>query len=415
MKAFVLAGGFPQISLLRELKRRGITTLLADYTEHPLAEKEADAFFRVSTLDVTAIRQLAEEEKVDFLITVCTDQALLTVARVSAELGLPTYLDYETALCVTNKCCMKKRLQEAGIPTARFVTSEHWQPELFQGMHFPVVVKPVDANSSKGVEKVNSFAVLEEKFCAAKAISRTSNVIVEEFCNGLEITVDAYIENGKAEVLAISQVDKVPVKGKFIIYRTVYPAPISRQAQATVQQIVQDIAEAFHLINSPLLVQMIVHGDAVSVVEFSARTGGGTKHIFLKLVSGFDAIQSVVDLTMGKHYHVEHRESPVHYIVEEYLYAHAGRLTEHAGADLLLQDGTIAEYYRFMPEGTELAGRVQSSGDRVAGFRLEAATADEIREKHRRALQGVKLLSDEGVDLMRRDLIEPLEIGGREH
>ena len=33
MKALVLAGGFPQIALIEELKRRGIETVLADWNE----------------------------------------------------------------------------------------------------------------------------------------------------------------------------------------------------------------------------------------------------------------------------------------------------------------------------------------------------------------------------------------------
>ena len=88
MKALVLAGGFPQIALIRELKRRNITTLLADYYPNPVAKPYADAFFQISTLDVPAITDLARREQVDFLITACTDQALLTVAQVSEELVL---------------------------------------------------------------------------------------------------------------------------------------------------------------------------------------------------------------------------------------------------------------------------------------------------------------------------------------
>ena len=108
MKALVLAGGLPQIALLNDLKSRGITTVLADYYENPVAKPYADIFYRESTLDLDAIRRVAKEEKVDFITTVCTDQALLTVAKISEELGLPCYIDYETALNVTNKSYMKK-------------------------------------------------------------------------------------------------------------------------------------------------------------------------------------------------------------------------------------------------------------------------------------------------------------------
>ena len=38
MKALVLAGGYPQIELILELKRRGITTVLADWNKEPVAK-----------------------------------------------------------------------------------------------------------------------------------------------------------------------------------------------------------------------------------------------------------------------------------------------------------------------------------------------------------------------------------------
>ena len=90
MKALVLAGGYPQIALINELKSRGAYVCLADYYKEPVAKKYADKFYQVSTLDVDAIRDVAKKEEVDFLITACTDQALLTVARVSEDLGLPS-------------------------------------------------------------------------------------------------------------------------------------------------------------------------------------------------------------------------------------------------------------------------------------------------------------------------------------
>ena len=82
------------------------------------AKKYADVFYQASTLDVAAITDIAVKEKVNFLITACTDQALLTVAKVSEDLGLPCYIDYQTALNVTNKAYMKKVFEEHGISTA---------------------------------------------------------------------------------------------------------------------------------------------------------------------------------------------------------------------------------------------------------------------------------------------------------
>ena len=68
-KALVLAGGFPQIALIEELKSRDYVTVLADWNEEPVAKKYADIYYRASTLDVDAITEIARKEAVDFLIS----------------------------------------------------------------------------------------------------------------------------------------------------------------------------------------------------------------------------------------------------------------------------------------------------------------------------------------------------------
>ncbi|MDM8287441.1 hypothetical protein QUW57_12755, partial [Phocaeicola plebeius] len=98
MKILVLAGGSDQIALIQEIKKHGHTVLLADYFENPPARPYADKHFPISTLDIQAVKELAESENVDLITTACTDQALLTVAKVSEEIGLPCYISYQTAL-----------------------------------------------------------------------------------------------------------------------------------------------------------------------------------------------------------------------------------------------------------------------------------------------------------------------------
>ena len=89
MRALVIAGGLPQIELIKQLKERGIEALLADGSPAAVARPFADKFFHVDVFDIEAIKKISSEESVDFLITVCADQVLLVVAQVSEILGLP--------------------------------------------------------------------------------------------------------------------------------------------------------------------------------------------------------------------------------------------------------------------------------------------------------------------------------------
>lgn len=407
MKALVLAGGFPQIALIEELKRRNIYTVLADYYENPVARKYADKFYQVSTLDLEGITEVARNEKVDFLITVCTDQAINTVARVSEILGLPCYIDHETALNVTNKQYMKKVFNEFGVPTAKHVVMGELDEQMLRSMTYPLIVKPVDCNSSKGVKKVENIEELKIAFAKAVEYSRTDTAIVEEFIDGEELSADIYVEEGKAHVLSVSSIDKIANNDKFVIFRGRYSADVVDKVHDLVQGIAQQIADAFGLRNTPMLIQMITDGKRAFVLEFSARTGGGVKFRLIKKASGFDVVAAVVDLTLGNKPHVEKVVPENRYIVNEFIYCNEGTFDRLDGFDELVSDGTISEYSLYKCQGAKF-DTIENSGDRVAGFTIQADTMDEIRARHKKAVSKMQVLDINGKDIMRKDLLTDL-------
>lgn len=405
MKALVLAGGFPQIALIQELKSRGVTVALADWNENPVARKYADIFYQASTLDVDAIRKIAVEEKVDFLITACTDQALLTVAKVSEDLGLPCYVDYQTALNVTNKSYMKKKFAEFGVPTAKFVVMGELDHEAIKDMEYPLIVKPVDCNSSKGVKKVQNLAELETAFAEAVRVSRTNTAIVEDFVSGEEISVDIYVEDGKAHVLCVSNSEKIAADDKFVIFRAKFPAVASVDILEQIRDTAQRIADAFGIKNSPMLVQLITDGKRVFVLEFSARTGGGIKYQLIRRTSGFDVIKAVVDLTMGEKPHVSTVVPESRYISNVFLYCKAGVFDHLEGVEELKNDGIISDYALFKWQGAVFDGSVENSGDRIASFTIQGDSEKEMAEKYEVANRSLRVMDKDGNDMLRHDLV----------
>ena len=203
MKAIVLCGGLPQIAAIKELQRRGVEVILADMNPKAIAVPYADKFAQISTLDYEGIKKLAIDEKVDMLISVCADQMILVTSWVSEQLGLPTYIDYETAKNVSSKEYMKRLFIEGGVPTSKYIVRAELTEQDITGMSYPLITKPVDAYSSKGVRKVNNWEELKLAFDNAVEISRTNTAIVEEFVRGKEYTIDVYVEEGEAKVLCI--------------------------------------------------------------------------------------------------------------------------------------------------------------------------------------------------------------------
>lgn len=405
MKAIVLAGGYPQISIIKELKSRNYKVILIDWNTNPIAKEYADSFYQVSTLDVSKVERIAILEQVDLITTICTDQALLTVAHVSERLGLPCYLSYDKALLLTNKDKMKAVFELNNIPTAKRFQCDKLHN--INDRYYPLIVKPVDSNSSKGVKKVSSREELSASLSAARDASRSNTTIIEQFIEGPEITVDAYVKNGKAHILAMSINEKLNTDKAFINFRTVNFSNFNTKLINDTKQIAQMIADAFQLIDSPMLFQAICNDNRLYVIECSARIGGGAKIFLLNHICKFDTASNIIDITLNKRIELETIPRKKQFFINDYIYCHPGRFTKLEGFNTAKNSGIILDYFQYKSKGTELNG-INLCSDRIAGVSIEADTIDELNEKQFDFNSCVKVLDNKGIDIMRHDLLPPV-------
>ena len=407
MKALVIAGGVPQIELIRQLKSRGITTVLADGSLNAVARPYADFFYHVNIFDIQAIKNIAEEEKVDFLLTVCADQVLLVVAEVSEILGLPCYIDFKTAQDVSDKIRMKRIFKEIGVPTTDYVESDHLDVNRISFLRYPLVVKPVDAYSSKGVRKATNLDELKRYYVEAQEISRSGGVIVEEFFEGEEISVDAFVTDGRVKILAVTNSEKIKYENRFVIFRGRYPVTASEAVLQKIKGIAQKIVDGFGLVNSPLLIQLLHRGDDVSVLEFCARTGGNMKWLLIKYSCGVDVISATIDITLGNKPDLEIKDTGHNIVVNDFVYCYPGVFDHFEGFETMVEQGLINEFHPVRIKGTRMCG-VESSGDRICGMNIVADNIHEFNEKEKIILENVRVVDVDGKDIMRRDLLPKL-------
>lgn len=406
MKILVLAGGFDQIALINELKNRNHDVILADYFPNPPAKKYAHKHYQVSTLDEDAIFNLAKKENVDLLTTACTDQALLTVAKVSEKLNLPCYISYETALNVTNKEYMKKVFYDNSIPTSKYfiIKSINDLENIFSQMSFPAVVKPCDCNSSKGVIKVKNTQDAYKAIEDALNLSRSSTAIIEEFKEGIELSVDVWIDQEDAKILSASTTSKIKNnKDSFTIYQSKYPVEISDIAKNKIQDIARKISRSFNLMNCPMLIQLIVNGDEVNVIEFSARMGGGTKYQLIEEMSGINIMQVYVNRVLGDIHQIINPTPSKKLIELNYVYATNGIYQNIINFDTAKETNLIKNYFVYKESGSVIE-KATTSSDRIAGFLLEADTPEELLNKRKKAVQLLDVLDKNGHSMMIKDI-----------
>lgn len=401
----ILAGGNDQAALMEELRRYfhgDVELILLDTTENVKAFPYADRFIKIDTTNKESELEAARGEKVDYVLTACGDSPLLTMAYVSAQLGLPCYLTEEKTRDLTNKIYMKKKMVENGIPTAKHIYIEEGQEiPCLDGLQYPLIVKPVDSNGSKGVKKV--FEEKELKILLSEALhySKSKNAIIEEYKEGTELSVDVYVERGVAKILSVTTSNKIKEnQDSFTILQSEYPPKVS-YSEDRVRGICQQIADVYELTDSPLLVQMIVGNGEYNVVEFSARMGGGSKYHLIKVLSGVDIMKVYVEMVMGNKPHVEPKKQ-WNYALMNYVYCYPGLFAQLGNFDIMKEQGVIHSYFTYkMPNA--IIEKSNTSSDRVAGFLVVGNTKEEVMQKLSFANESLKVLNPQGEDIMRHD------------
>lgn len=401
----ILAGGNDQCALIEELRRyfnEDVEILVADMSEKVKAIAYADKFLNISTMDRTAVLNAAREEKIDFIMTACGDQPLSTMAYVSEQLGLPTYLTEEEVRDLTNKRFMKDKMMANGIPTARHIyIDKDWNGNV-PDLRFPLVVKPVDSNGSKGVKKVFSPDELEVSLKEAFRYSISGDVIIEEFKNGEELSVDVYVEDSTAKLLSITASKKIKENTKsFTIIQSYYPASVAYK-EKRVLEIAQKIVNAWDLKDTPLLLQMIVNGDDYNVLEFSPRMGGGSKYHLIQVLSGVNIMEVYVRMLMGEKPHVEPKKQWNNAIMS-YVYCRPGDFFSLSRFKELKDNGDIYSYFTYRAAPSKIE-KSEISSDRVAGFLVVGETAEDVHKKLAYANAHLGVLDGNGTDIMRHDL-----------
>lgn len=407
MKAMILGGVSPHIELIKKLKDRGYITILLDYNDDPPAKKYADCYYQVSTLDYEAVKNIAVDEKVDVITTVCVDHANVVMCKIAEELNLPHPYSYETSLLTTNKTLMKAKMKEYGIPTGDFIVTDSENVENMN-IDFPVVVKPADNNGSKGVQMISDRDDLEKGIFTALQFSRKKLAIIEEFVDGKEIQVDCFSNNGKANVLMIREKLKVPsLEGMAMqSYGSVMPIELSESLKEKIEETAQKISDGFGLKHTPYFFQAIVKDDGIKVIELSPRIGGGLSYKMLKKHVGFDMINAAIDSYFGNISEIDFSVRD-EYMLTNIMYGVDGVFHEVIGVDELLEDGTILSFDYMAERGKELPkviGKQVDSRNRIGAYIIEGKSREEILKKAEKAHNMVDALNKDGKSILCKDL-----------
>lgn len=304
-KIMILGASILQLPAIQKAKEMGLQIVAVDMNPNAIGFKEEGIIKEViSTIDIPAVVECAKKHCVDGVLTLSSDMPMRSVAAVSKELGL-VGISEETALKATNKVCMREALKQSGVPIPRFykVSSREEYNAATSSFNIPFIVKPADNSGSRGIVKIEDISdknLIFEAYDYSRSASRNGDVVVEEYMNGSEVSVETMTVNGECHIIQIT--DKITTgTPHFVEMGHTQPSQLDGKTKRKISEVAKLANKAVGIMNGPSHTEIIVTKDGPKVVELGARLGGDciTSHL-VPLSTGVDMVESCIKIALGE-------------------------------------------------------------------------------------------------------------------
>ncbi len=418
-KIFILGASSLQVPAIKMAKEKGLYVYALDYDPHAVGITEADEFLCISTIDKEAVLEAAKKYKPDYVITSTSDMPVRTVSFVNEKLGKTNDISYEDAICATDKAAMRRRMKECKVPIPDFyivnTCGEFIEKAHKLGKRF--VSKPADNAASRGVVLYDRDMILREKnnlnlsddeiikdelrriFEFTSGYSRSGEVLLEEFMEGDEVSVESFTVNGETHIITIT--DKLVTELPFFVETGhTEPSRLPEKVQEDIKRVTIAAIQAINIKNGPSHTEIKITDSGAKLVEIAARLGGDfiTSRL-VPLSTGVDMIDCCLSSVVGDEVKLKNRFSKGAAI--RFLHAPYEKSVEEAGDDsYVIADikgdieaqkmPGVKEVILYKSRGDKVKG-ITSSGDRIGHVIATGKDADEAEKNAENALNLIEI------------------------
>jgi isopentenyl diphosphate isomerase/L-lactate dehydrogenase-like FMN-dependent dehydrogenase/biotin carboxylase len=233
-------------------------------------------------------------------MTVGTD-ASQTVAAVADALNLPG-IPFEVAERATDKIKMRQVLKEKGVPVPDFRpiwTLEECQ-QAIQDMPLPLVIKPCDNMGARGVRKIERLDDLISAFREAKEASISGKLILEEFMEGPELSLDALVFEGSIHITGVADriIERAPY---FVEIGHTLPSALPEKQQSRAVAVFKQAIFALGIDIGAAKGDIKITPEGPKIVEIAARLSGGWMSAYTyPLSTGVNLYKAAIQIALGE-------------------------------------------------------------------------------------------------------------------
>lgn len=300
-KILVLGAGLPQVDLIKACKEKGWEVHCCSFRAGDPGEAYVDQFAEINIIDVNAIYEYVMINDIDVVYSVGSDIAMPTAFTISEKKGEKPLCSSQAATICNSKFLLRKTLglnTYGNIPCQILLKKEDKIE-----VEYPLMMKPVDSQGQRGVVRVNNRSEVEKNFESSMIHSRCKALILEQFVEGREISVNTFSEDGK---LIFFLPSKRVVWEEFtggLIHKHIIDNDCFEKEDTVdkVKKLVKNTLEKLGIENGPAYFQIVLDKDENPyLIEVTPRLDGCHMWRLIKYSTGIDLLSLTIEQLDGK-------------------------------------------------------------------------------------------------------------------
>lgn len=305
-KLLVLGGTSASYDLVKIAKSMGIYVIVTDNsTQTSLTKNLADEIVSISTADICGLVDFVKKNNIDGAFCGPSEFNIGNLVKLCKEANLPCYCTPEQWALCSNKKTFKEYCIKNDVPTAQEYTIKSFTDEISdKNVEYPVIVKPVDGCSSKGISICHNRKEVLKAYNLALAESACKHVIIEQYIdNGGSIFSFRYIlDNGKYyPYLAFDTYIVDPIERKYLISAfTYFPSRHIDTFKNTLDANVRRMFADMGLKNGVAFIQAIPYKGKIYCHEMGYRLSGGMIYKITKSLMGINDMEMMIRFALGE-------------------------------------------------------------------------------------------------------------------
>lgn len=388
----VLAAGLLQIDVIEKAKSMGYYVLAVDGNPKAPGFNVADKAICADIVNEETMLKIARDEHVDGVIHPCSEVSMAVMGRINDELGL-SGISREQAICATNKHLMRKAFEKGNAPSPKSILAQDaedaWR-RLQSEFDTDAILKPSRNSGSRGIAKVSrnmDKGDFIRAYDEALSESRDHSVLIEQFIEGPEFSIEMIVWRGDIHVLTVTD-KKTTGAPHFVELGHNQPSCFSATDVETLKAAAVAGVRALGVNNCACHAEAKLMNGKAYLMEVGARLGGDFISTELThLSTGVDMVAAAIDVALGVEPDLSAKEDPKGVCIR-YFCPKPGKLVSISNTEVL--NNPHVYLWEIYPKEGDVIPAVTSSLCRSGHVIVTEKTPQKAIELAERLIESVK-------------------------